>query len=300
MSVPVSESYARCAQIARHSSSNFYYSFFLLPRDQRRAINVLYAYLRKTDDLGDSAEPAPVRRQKLGRWRTSVETALAGRPSDDPIFPALVDVVCRYQIPSGYLLDVIDGVEMDLDPQGFETFDDLAEYCYRVASVVGLACIHIWGFRGGEAAVAAARKCGLAFQMTNILRDLKEDAAAGRIYLPREDLRRFDCTEDDLTRGLFTDRLQRLLEFEIERTEQLYGEAAELGAYLEPGGRRAWGAMAATYHRLLEEIRRRNGDVFTSRPRLGKWRRLQIAARWALPRPRLKKFGAEALRADSR
>ncbi len=299
MSVSLSESYAHCARIARHAASNFFYSFYLLPRDQRRAMNALYAYLRKTDDLGDSLEPATVRRQSLAAWRAAVEAALDGEP-EGPILPALVDTVHRFQIPTRYLIDVIDGVEMDLDPQGFETFNDLEAYCHRVASAVGLACIHIWGFDGDAAAIEAARKCGLAFQLTNILRDLKEDAAMGRVYLPRQDLRSFDCSEDDIVRGVFTDRLKNLLRFEIERAEQFYLEASGLAPHLKPAGRRAWGAMTATYHQLLQDIRKRDGDVFTSRPRLGVWSRLQIAARWAIPRPRLREFGTRASRANRR
>jgi phytoene synthase len=193
--------------------------------------------------------------------------------------------VARFNIPTGYLSEVIDGVEMDLAGRRYETFDELALYCHRVEGVVGLACLHIWGFRG-EAAFAPALKCGLAFQLTNILRDLKEDAEVGRIYLPAEDLRRFAYTPDELRRGVRDNRFSALMRFQIDRAEQFYREGAELEPWLEPDGRGIFGAMTAMYRGLLDQIRRRDGDVFTSRVRLSSWQRLRIAARW-LVRPAL-------------
>ena len=139
-------SYSACRRMARRSASTFYYSFWLLPRPQRSAMHALYAFLRHTDDLGDSAEPIEERRAELAAWRRSLERALAGQ-FDNPLWPALADSVERFRIPPEYLFDAIDGVEMDLDRSRYETFAQLTDYCHHVASAVGLACIHIWGFR---------------------------------------------------------------------------------------------------------------------------------------------------------
>jgi 15-cis-phytoene synthase len=252
-------SYAYCRRLARRSASNFYYSFWLLPRPQRSAMHALYAYLRQTDDWGDSNDPVELRRVALARWRRSLERALAGQHDakfDHPLWPALVDTVRRFEIPADLLYAVIDGVEMDLDRLRYQSFAELWEYCYRVASVVGLACIHIWGYRD-EAALEPARQCGLAFQLTNILRDLKEDAQRDRVYLPQED--------------------------EIARTEAFYRQAAQLDYWLEPAGRRIFAAMLATYRGLLAEIKRRDGDVLSDRVRLSWWRRLKITGRGLMP-----------------
>jgi phytoene synthase len=276
-------SYAHCQRIARSEARNFYYSFLVLPRAKRLAMCALYAYLRHTDDLGDNPRPADERRALLARWRQSLDRALAGS-YDDPLFVALADTVCRYEIPPEYLYAVIDGVTMDVEGRTYETFAELADYCYKVASVVGLACIHIWGFTD-ERALVPARRCGLAFQLTNILRDLKEDAAAGRVYLPLEDLRQFQYSADDLRHNVRDSRFRSLMRYEIGRAEGLYVEALELERYLGPDGRASFGAIVSTYRALLERIKRLDGDVFGRRVSLSPWRKWGIAARWLLPRP---------------
>jgi 15-cis-phytoene synthase len=273
-------SYAYCRRLARRSASNFYYSFWLLPRPQRSAMCALYAYLRKTDDWGDSNESVEARRATLSRWRASLARALRGE-FDDPIWPALADAVQRFEVPHELLFSVIDGVEMDLDRSRYQTFAELEEYCYRVASTVGLACIRVWGFRS-DAALEPARHCGLAFQLTNILRDLKEDADRDRIYLPQEDLDRFGYTVADLKQGVRDERFRALMRFEIQRAEELYERAAGLESLLEPAGRRIFLAMLATYGALLAEIKRRDGDVLSARVRLSWWRKLHITGRGLL------------------
>lgn len=299
MSADLNESFACCRRIARRTGTSFYYSILLLPRSQRRAMCALYAFLRLTDDLGDSelaagdrngvggiqSVPADAawRRDALDRWRVSLERSLEGQ-FDHPIMPAVADTLVRFAIPREYLHAVIDGVAMDLNEPVFETFADLEVYCHRVAGVVGLACLHIWGFSDARA-LAPARRCGLAFQLTNILRDLEEDSTRGRSYLPREDLRRFNYPEHDLRRHVYDDRFRRLIRFEIARAEQCYAEAAELANYLQGGGRAMFGAMFDTYSSLLAEIKRRDGDVFSQRVRLSSWRKLRIAAGWFLTRP---------------
>ena len=278
-------SYASCRSIARQSASNFYYSFYLLPKDRRQAMCVLYAFLRKTDDLGDSEQPVEIRRRALQNWRASLSDALEG-PCADPILPAVVDMATRYRMPVECLFQVIEGVEMDLDPQRYATFEELRQYCHLVASAVGMACIHIWGFRSPHA-FAPAQECGLAFQLTNILRDLKEDADRGRVYLPQEDLERFGYSERDLAAGIYDQRLQRLLDFQIDRAEHFYRHAVKLEPYLDPWGRRVFGTMITTYHQLLDKIRSRKQDVLKKRLRVNRWHRFRIAATWMLSRPRL-------------
>lgn len=283
MSDRLAESYAYCQRQARAAASNFYYCFYLLPREKRLAMCALYAYLRKTDDLCDGDQPRAERQAALDRWRREVESALAGETSD-PILPALVDTVRRFEIPHAYLLEVLDGVQMDLDERDYETFAELEHYCYRVASVVGLACIHIWGFRD-RAAIEPAIHCGTAFQLTNILRDLHEDAQRGRLYLPLAELRRYGCCREDLQRGVCTEPVRELVRAEIARAETLYEKAAALAPYLHPQGQRIFGAMVDTYHALLREIARRDGDVFGERVRLSRWQKLRIALRWIAARP---------------
>jgi phytoene synthase len=294
------KSYALARKLARQSASNFYFSFRLLNGQQRQSMCALYAFLRRTDDIGDGDEPLEERRATLATWRGSLERALRYE-FDDAILPALADTVTRYQIPHQYLFDVIDGVEMDLGECQYETFADLEQYCYRVATVVGLCCMHIWGFHG-EGAHRPAHACGLAFQLTNILRDLKEDAEQGRVYLPREDLQKFGCTADDFRRGVVDERFKELMRFEIRRAEQFYESAAELHTWLEPRGRKMLGAMMATYRALLAEIERRDGDVLSRPVGLSRWRKLRIAARWMLLPPRLRlthNVESDSLREDT-
>ncbi len=197
------------------------------------------------------------------------------------LLPALADVVRRFNIPREHLLAVIDGVEMDLTPQRYETFDELERYCERVASAVGLACIHIWGFRGPEA-FEPARQAGVALQLTNILRDLKEDAAAGRIYLPLADLRRCGYSQEELLAGTANDAFLALMQLEIERAKQFYRGAAGLRDWLDPDGRRIFGLMTATYCQLLQQIENRPADVLRRRVWLTSLTRLRLFAQWML------------------
>jgi phytoene synthase len=276
-------SYETCRRMARRSGKNFYYSFLVLPREKRRAMCALYAFSRQTDDLGDSPGPVEERRLALGAWRRALDRGLNGR-FDSPLLPALADTVARYRIPPQYLHELIEGVEMDLDHSGFHTFDDLRGYCYKVASVVGLCCIHIWGF-SDERAFVPAIECGIAMQLTNILRDLKEDLAVGRVYLPQEDLQRFGYTVADLRRGTIDGRFRDLMRYEVARAEGLYAAATELDRWLAPDGRAVFGAMTNIYRGLLDEIKRADGDVFARRIRLTTWRKLRIAGRWLLASP---------------
>jgi 15-cis-phytoene synthase len=272
-------SYAYCQRLARRSASNFYFSFLLLPRAKRRAMCALYAYLRHVDDLGDDdGREVAVRRAALEELRKAIANQPAGAEAALPILPALMDTVVRYRIPTEYLTAVIDGVEMDLAGQQYQTFEELELYCERVASVVGQACIHIWGFRGPEA-LEPARRCGVAFQLTNILRDLKEDALRGRVYLPQEDLRRFAYRAEELLGNKTNSQFLELMKFEIARTEQFYAAAAELDPLLDSDGRRVFRAMTATYRAMLEKIKQQPAEVFQRRIRLAWWEKIRIAGR---------------------
>jgi phytoene synthase len=287
----LSASYQHCRRLARHSASNFAWSFWLLPRDKRRAMYALYAFMRQTDDLGDNAGPTADRRCALLAWRDEFASSLHGR-SNHPLLPAIADTVRQFAIPPRYLHEVIDGVLSDCEDTTaantprFDTFDQLEGYCQQVASAVGLACIHVWGFNGDQA-LASARDCGIAFQLTNILRDLKEDADQGRIYLPREDFDRFDYSPDELRRGIRNSAFAELMRFEVARAEDYYQRAVALEPFLSTEGRRLFGTMVATYRGLLDKIKGLDTAVLERRARLSRWRKLQIVGSWLLMRPTL-------------
>ncbi|MBI3866164.1 MAG: phytoene/squalene synthase family protein [Planctomycetia bacterium] len=276
----VAESFDYCRALARTTGRNFYYSFLTLPREQRDAMCALYAFMRITDDLGDSDEPPETRAAQLARWREGLLAACEGGPCDHPALPALAEIVKRHSIPVRYLLDVIAGVEMDLVPAAYATFDELARYCYHVAGAVGLACIHLWGFHDPRA-LDSAVDCGAAFQLTNILRDLGEDASRGRVYLPREDLDRFGIGPAELAAagaGLARDdRFQQLMRFEVARAREYYARARALFEYLDLPGKPILETMLRIYGGLLDEIERRKYDVFSRRVALSRGRKLWIA-----------------------
>ncbi len=270
-------SFAFCERLTRREAGNFYFAFRLLPADQRRALCALYAFMRVADDLADAPGAADDKRRRLRTWRYQFLQALAGR-DQHPLHPALRHTLACHHIPSAYLKAVLDGVEMDLDIDHFDTFADLYPYCYRVASAVGMACIHVWGFRE-EKALHYAEAAGIAFQLTNILRDLREDAARGRVYLPREDLDRFGYSEDDLCRGVHDERFRALMHFEVERARSYYREGERLAPLLPSAGRAVFLVMLRTYRGLLDAIERRGYDVFRERVRLGKLHKLWLACR---------------------
>lgn len=280
--MPISRgcSYAYCERLARREAANFYHGFRLLPGEQRRAMCALYSFMRVTDDLSDDLSPLSVKRLRLSTWREQLHGALAGDYSH-PLHPAFAHTVKQFGIPVAYLFAVLDGVEMDLDVNRYATFADLYQYCYRVASAVGLACLHIWGFRR-ESALIHGEAAGVAFQLTNILRDLGEDAARGRIYIPHEDLTTFAYTSEDLARQIRDDRFHRLMGFQVNRARSYYNAARPLVGLLEPAGRAVYQVMEGTYSRLLDEIERRGYDVFSSRVRVSRLYKLWLAAR-ALP-----------------
>jgi phytoene synthase len=278
-------SYRFCETLARREAGNFYPAFRILPPPQRQSMCALYAFMRIADDLSDEPGPVAGKRAGLSAWRQGLDRACRGEFAH-PIHEALVHTIHKHAIPREYLEAVLDGVEMDLEPVAYATFADLRLYCYRVASAVGLACVHVWGFTRPKAKVYA-EQAGLAFQLTNILRDLGEDAALGRVYLPREDLDRFGYTEDKLRRGERDESFRALMRFEVERARACYAAAWPLVPLLSPPGRAVFLMMAKTYRSLLDAIEARDYDVFQSRVGVGSWKKLLFAltalpVRWEL------------------
>jgi phytoene synthase len=268
-------SYDYCRRVARRRAKNFYYSFVLLSSPQRNAMCAIYAFMRYCDDLSD--EPG-ANRAAIDRWRAEMEDALEGRFSGHPVWPAFYHTVRRFGIPHQYFREMIDGVLSDLEPRRFETFEQLYRYCYRVASVVGLTIIHIFGF-DTRSALPLAEKCGVAFQLTNILRDIREDAERSRIYLPAEDLELFGVTDDDLRAGRRNQPFLRLMEFEAARARAYYRESRPLLDLIHPRSRASLLALITIYSRLLERIEGSNYDVFRRRVRLPLWEKSWIVWR---------------------
>ncbi|MCA9223082.1 MAG: squalene/phytoene synthase family protein [Planctomycetales bacterium] len=288
MNREVAASFDHCRQMSRAAASNFYYALRLLPRDRRDGMLALYAFARHCDDLSDSGEDKPLRSARLNDWRTLVEAAVVrgeslssvacDRSGDERgwrILPALCATVERYHVPTIHLLEIVDGVMMDLQPPCYETFEHLCQYSYRVASAVGLACLPIWGCHEA-AAEPLAIDCGHAFQMTNILRDVHEDAVDGRVYLPREELAQFGVSPEQLRRGTADDNLRDLLRFQIARTETLYERAEGLDNFLPPESRRVFRLMYATYRQLLANIAASGDGVLQRRVTLTRWQKLRL------------------------
>lgn len=297
-------SYALCRAICRSSGSSFYPAFSLLRREKAQAMEAIYAFCRFTDDLVDGKlclDPA----QCLDTWHRWVVVVLkSGDPASDlpdsgigswdsplhtgrEILPALVDTVERFRIPPDSLLAVIEGVRMDLAPKQFETFNDLEDYCRKVASAVGVACLRVWGLQGDNIP-PQAHDCGVAFQLTNILRDLPEDVKVGRLYLPREDFVRFGCSLEDLLARRVTPEWLALLDFQIDRARRYYHSAAPIYDLLPAEGRRIFGLMWDVYWHLLGKIARQKEHLLERRLSLSPLQKFLLWVRWiVLPPARL-------------
>lgn len=282
----LAHAYANCRAIARSAAKNFYYSFLALPRPKRDAICAVYAFMRHADDISDLGElGVEDRRNKLAGWLEQARRAFAGEPTDDAILLALTDSRRRFAIPADLFEKLVQGTAMDLEASGditYPTFQDLYAYCYHVASVVGLVCIHVFGYRDPRAE-SLAERCGIAFQLTNILRDLKEDAAAGRVYLPLEDFARFNLSPDLLRatpmNGSQAAALRPLLEFEVNRARAFYQSGRELIPLVDEDSRPALWVLIEIYNRLLGRIAERNYDVFSERISLSSTEKLSVLGR---------------------
>jgi phytoene synthase len=276
----LAESYRFCGDVSRREARNFHHAFRLLPAERRRSMCALYAFMRRSDDLADDDAPANQKAEALTAWRAELDAALDGRESSWPGFPALAETVRRFSIPPALLHEVLDGVEMDLSPRRFADFDELAGYCRRVASAVGLCCIHIWGYESdGGRAERLADRCGLALQLTNILRDVAEDRRNGRVYFPTDDLDRFGVTDADLTAPHTSPALRRLLADYAARAYRCYDEAAGLVPLVAPVGRPVLLTIKGIYQALLDEIVRRDYDVMAGRTSIPTWRKAAVALR---------------------
>jgi squalene synthase HpnC len=282
----LAQSYEECHRIARSSHSNFYYAFFLLPKRRRDGLAVLYAFMRLVDDVADEGNDLASKQRSLAKWRGALDEAVnangQARASEVPgaaqVLPALVDAMRRYNMPARYLHDLISGAEMDLTVKSYPTFDRLREYCYRVAGTVGLTCTHVFGFRDARA-LDLAEKLGLAFQLTNIIRDVRDDRAMGRVYLPEADLAEYNVKPDDLARGEATLGVRELLRFEAQRAWHLYEEGAALLSLVEPESRAALWLLVHTYSALLARMEDLDFAVFAERVRLSKAEKLVFIAK---------------------
>jgi squalene synthase HpnC len=285
----VAQSYEACHHIARASHSNFYYAFFLLPKKRRDGLAALYAFMRLVDDVADEGQDLSAKQRGLAKWRAALDEAVtagnanvvvaASAPSGaSEVLPALVDTMRRYNMPARYLHDLISGAEMDLTVKSYSTFDRLREYCYRVAGTVGLTCTHVFGFRD-QRALDLAEKLGLAFQLTNIIRDVRDDYAMSRIYLPNEDLAQYNVKSEDFARSEPTLGVRELLRFEADRAWQFYEEGATLLNLIEPESRPALWLLVHTYSALLARMEDLDFAVFGERVRLAKSEKLVFIAK---------------------
>jgi phytoene synthase len=302
--------YSICRHIARSAAKNFYYGFMVLPRHKRNAMSAVYAFMRHADDICDApGMTVSERRAKLYEWLESYHRVADGASTDDPVFLALRDSQQQFNIPLELLDKLVRGTGMDLQypveagaaparasapadagattapagdlaasPQAmvaYATFEDLYEYCYHVASVVGLVCIRIFGYRNRDAE-PLAEHVGIAFQLTNILRDIKEDAEMGRIYIPEEDLRKFGIAPAELASGSDLERLRPLLHMQAQRARKFYAAADQLIPLIDGDAQPALAVLVEIYSRLLERIEQRNYDVFSERVRLSTWEKLGV------------------------
>ena len=277
--------YSVCKGITRAAAKNFYYAFLVLPRRKREALCAVYAFMRRCDDITDDPSlTIPERRQKLDSWLDSLHRAQQGQPTDDPILLALTDAQRRYSIPAGLLDELAHGTAMDLDEAEnalgstmiqYKTFEDLRVYCYRVASVVGLVCIHVFGYRD-PGAEPLAERCGLAFQLTNIIRDVKEDASLGRVYLPEEDLAKFNLATGDVLNSPDPARIRPVLMLQADRARELYASGEELIPYVSEDSQPALWVLVTIYRRLLEKIAEKQYDVFTAKVSLTRREKTRI------------------------
>ncbi|MGD0058364.1 MAG: presqualene diphosphate synthase HpnD [Verrucomicrobiia bacterium] len=278
MSVGLQESYALCGRIARQTGKNFYYSFLVMPREKRAAMCAVYAFMRRSDDIADGAANPVVALDGLHRWREEVDAALNNCDASEPILPALADTVRRYRIPQRHFHDLLDGTEMDQSTTRYATFDELYKYCYRVASAVGLVVLPIFGYKH-EGALVPAEACGIAFQLTNILRDVKEDAEMGRIYLPQEDLQRFGVSEDDILNARSTPQFLEMMKFEATRAREFYNKARPLVDMIDADSRGTLAVMIAIYGGILRKIEDNKCAVFRERIRLSTAEKLWIVGK---------------------
>jgi 15-cis-phytoene synthase len=293
----LSHAYAVCRGISRRAAKNFYYGFMVLPAEKRNALSAVYAFMRHADDISDDPAVDPQqKREKLSEWLEAAKAVFGGKSTDDPVLMALGDAQNKFKIPPELFEKLVYGTSLDLDIPSTPdapaivctTFEDLKHYCYYVASVVGLVCIRIFGYDDKKAEFLA-EDCGLAFQLTNIIRDVKEDASLGRIYIPQEDLARTNLSAANFAPSLLqsvgqSQQLRPALEYEADRARKYYESAKWLMELIEEDSRPALWVLVEIYSRLLQKITERNYDVLTERVRLTRWEKLKVLSRGFLLR----------------
>ena len=274
------DSYQYCVDKTKQSGSSFTSSFRFLTQDRRQAMTVLYAFCREVDDVVDECSDANVARTTLNWWRNEVAAVFGGQPTH-PVCQALITVVKRFNLPQEHLLEIIDGMEMDLDQPRYADFKSLQLYCYRVASVVGLLSAEIFGYTDRET-LKYAHDLGIAFQLTNIIRDVGEDARRNRIYLPMDEMQQFGVTAADILNSRETPNFQKLMAFQIERAQRFYDQALAHLPAVDRKAQRAGIIMAAIYRAVLEEVERSGCHVLKERGSLGTGYKLWLAIKaWA-------------------
>jgi len=264
-----------CQEKTAASGSSFYYSFLFLPKDKRRAITALYAFCREVDDVVDECSDEQVARTTLNWWRGQVAEIYAGKPQH-PVAIALVPVVKQFNLAQEHLLEIIDGMEMDLDQPRYADFKSLQLYCYRVASVVGLLSVEIFGYSNRQT-LKYAHDLGIAFQLTNIIRDVGEDARRNRIYLPMDEMQQFNVTAADILNANESENFQKLMTFQIERAQRFYQQALSQLPDCDKKHQRTGLIMAAIYHATLDEVVKSGCHVLKERVSLTPLRKLWLA-----------------------
>lgn len=283
----LADAYETCRLLTRKEARNFYFAFLTLPAERRRAIYVAYAFCRYCDDSVDEEGTTDEKLARISRLRHMLTETYDGR-AGGPVFIGLADVAHRYGIPQEYFEEVLNGVESDLIKTRYADFDELRAYCYQVASVVGLICIHIFGYQGGEVARRHAIDLGLAMQLTNICRDVREDWELGRIYLPQDEMHRYGVTEEDLAAGEVTDSFAELLQFQIDRAREYFASGRLLLSHLPRRSRACPAALGFIYGGVLNKIERSGYDVFGDRIGLSNSGKLALMAKAWLFGPWLK------------
>ena len=277
MAPSLEEAYAYCTDLTRHRARNFYYAFITLPKEKRKAIYAAYAFCRLSDDYSDEEIPLDEKAALLSGLHGDLDAAFEGR-AESEVFVALLDASKRYGIPRDYFHEIINGVEMDLVNSSYATFEELYQYCYRVASVVGLVCIEIFEYRDPKAREYAT-DMGIAMQMTNILRDIEEDCGRGRVYLPQDELEKFGVTEESLQAGETGPEFRAMMAEQVSRARGYFERSAALLPLLKPRSRLCPAVLRALYSAVLDRIEARDYDVFGERVALSSREKLTLMAK---------------------
>lgn len=273
----INQAYRHCTRVAKREAKNFYYAFITLPLKKRRAIYSAYAFSRLCDDIADDDSPVEVKVQRLKEVHKQLQECYAGRP-DGPIFTALSDVATEFHVPEEYFAEIISGVEMDMTWTRYRNFEQLRSYCYKVASAVGLICVQVFGYKRPEARDCAI-DLGIAMQLTNIMRDVKEDAEMGRIYLPLDEIQAYGYSEQELLKGTTNQAFKDLMAFQAKRARQYFKNGGRLIPLLPVRSRACPAILAGIYSRLLDRIEKKDFMVLDGRVSLSSREKLFLMAK---------------------